>query len=83
MAGGILAVVGFGLSFVTFGASLGLCIAGIQTLNTSIIASIIRHKEVKDRYIMNELLENSLLQCKAIFCQPFTLHSSQTGTQNV
>lgn len=29
IAGGILAAVGFGLSFVTFGASLGLSIAGI------------------------------------------------------
>jgi hypothetical protein len=41
IGGGILAAVGFGLSFVTFGASLGLTIAGISS----------KIRNIKDQYI--------------------------------
>lgn len=36
IVGGVMAIVGFGLSFVTFGASLGLSIAGIVNIKIGV-----------------------------------------------
>ncbi|XP_053400552.1 uncharacterized protein LOC128557311 [Mercenaria mercenaria] len=70
VVGGVLAVVGFGLSFVTFGASLGLCIAGgviggaggVTTGGAS-IADSVKARDAKKK------AEVQLKICNEAFCK--------------